>query len=342
MATAQEILTHFKSMDGKGQEELLDILQIEFERKATILDNVRSELREVANRHTCVYCGSNGVSKRGKRKGIQQFSCRSCKRWFSENTGTVLQGIHHPEKWQEYLRLMQAGGTIKGIAGKMGISIETSFRWRHKILSALSEKEVSKLGEIVECDEMEFVMNNKGAVIERPPRKRSSDAHKASHKDTTRKIQVVVAVDRNGLKYTRVVEAERINSKHIQKCIGKKLQKGSTLITDRHSAYLKYTKNLKTISHKTISSKEQLISKSKTLNIQRVNQTHKQIRGFLKRFHGGVATKYLQNYLNWYLYQKELRDHSNKIKLWAITIMTADSGLQYYQAIRKNAANIVT
>lgn len=342
MASKQELLAQFKSMDGETQEEILGLLQIEFEGKSRIIENVRKELRESTSKPKCFHCGHEKIYRRGLRKGIQQFSCDSCKCWFSETSGTVLQGIHHPEKWQEYLRLMQEGGTIKGIAKQMGISTETSFRWRHRILSALSQKEVSKLGDIVECDEMEFVMNNKGENLERPARRRSSDANKPTHKPSTRKVKVVVAVDRQGSKYTKVVETERINAKHVQTTVGKKLKKGSTLITDRHSAFVKYAKGLKTIEHKTIKASDQKRSKDREVNIQRVNQTHKQIRDFMKRFNGGVGTKYLQNYLNWYLFQNELKQHSSKIRLWVNTVLTSLSGLEFYQSIKLNVVNIGT
>lgn len=332
----------FRALDGHSQEELLGLLQVEFEGKSRVVDNVRSELREASNRPVCFHCGHEKIYKRGLRKGIRQFSCDKCKKWFSENSGTVLFGIHHPEKWQEYLRLMQEGGTIKGIAKQMSISIETSFRWRHKILAALGEKEVAKLGDIVECDEMEFVMNNKGEDLERPARRRSSDANKPSHKDTTRKVQVVVAIDRQGRKYARVVEAERINAKHVQKTVGKKLKKGSTLITDKNAAYVKYAKELKTITHKSIKAADQKRSTDKEVNIQHVNQTHKQIRDFMRKFNGGVGTKYLQNYLNWYLYQQELKENTGKLRLWIMTVLTSAQGLAFYQDIRSNVVNIVT
>lgn len=342
MSSKQSLLAQFRALDGPSQEKLLELLQVEFEGKSRVVENVRSELREAAVRPSCFHCGHSKIYKRGLRKGIRQFSCAKCKKWFSENSGTVLHGIHHTEKWQEYVRLMQAGGTIKGIAKEMGISIETSFRWRHKILSALGEKEVSKLGDIVECDEMEFIMNNKGEDLERPARKRSSDANKPSHKPTTRKVKVVVAVDRQGAKYARVVEAERINAKHVQKTVGKKLKKGSTLITDKHSAYLKYAKGLKTITHKSIKAEDQKRSTDKEVNIQRVNQTHKQIRDFMRKFNGGVGTKYLQNYLNWYLYQTELKESTGKLRMWVTTVLTSAAGLEFYKQIRSGVVNIVT
>jgi len=342
MGINQTLLAQFRALDGPSQEKLLELLQVEFEGNSRVVENVRSELRDATDRPSCFHCGHSKVFKRGLRKGVRQFSCAECKKWFSENSGTVLHGIHHPEKWQEYVRLMQEGGTIKGIARQMGISIETSFRWRHKILSALGEREVSKLGDIVECDEMEFVMNNKGEDLERPARKRSTDANKPSHKSTTRKVKVLVAVDRQGSKYARVVEAGRINAKHVQKTVGKKLKKGSTLITDKHSAFLKYAKGLKTIKHIPIKAGDQKASSDKDINIQRVNQTHKQIRDFMRKFNGGVGTKYLQNYLNWYLYQTELKQSTGKLRMWVTIVLTSTTGLEFYNQIRSGVVNIVT
>jgi transposase-like protein len=339
MSSKQELLNQFKSIDGRRQEEILGLLQIEFEGKSRLIDNERELLRQAkSSKPSCFHCGHERVFRRGLRKGVQQFSCASCKSWFSETSGTVLSGIHQPEKWQEYLRLMQEGGTINGIAKQMGISTETSFRWRHRILAALAKKEVSRLGDVVECDEMEFIMNNRGEYLESPARRRLSDANKASHKVTTHKVKVVVAVDRQGGKFARVAEAERINAKHVQQAIGKKLKKGSSLITDRHSAFVKYAKGFKTIEHKTITATQQKKSKNKEVNKQRVNQTHKQIRDFMRRFNGGVGTKYLQNYLNWYLFQNELKHYSGKIK----QVFTSFAGLEFYQAIKLNVANIET
>ena len=342
MESTQTLLEMFRNLDGRNQEELLTLLQYEVESKSQVLENVRQELREVNSQPVCIHCGHEKVYKRGFYKGIQQLSCAKCKRWFSEISGTPLKGIHKRDNWQEYIRLMQEGGTIKGIAKQMGISIETSFRWRHKILAALAEKEVQKLGEIVECDEMEFVMNNKGEVLDRPARKCASDANKPSHMETTRRVQVIVAVDREGHKVARVIEAERINSKHVQKSIGKKLNKGCTLITDKHSAYVKYTKDLKTINHKTIKASEQKKSTDKVTNIQRVNQTHKEIRDFMKKFCGGVGTKYLQNYLNWYLNQKTFKMSDKKLRLWAQTILTSAEAMVFYKAVMQNVVNIRT
>jgi len=104
-------------------------LQIEFDGKFKLKDDECELLRQAkSSKSSCFNCGHEKVFRKSWRKGVQQFSCASCKSWFFETTGTAIQGIHHPEKWQEYLRLIQEGGTIKGIAKQKGISTEISFR----------------------------------------------------------------------------------------------------------------------------------------------------------------------------------------------------------------------
>ena len=58
---------------------------------------------------------------------------------------------------------MEAGKSIKKIANELGISIQTSFNWRHKILSSLSQFSPNQLSGEIECDEMELARNNKGS-----------------------------------------------------------------------------------------------------------------------------------------------------------------------------------
>lgn len=65
---------------------------------------------------------------------------------------------------------------IKKIAKELGISIQTSFDWRHKILSSLNQFIPETLTDQVECDELELAINEKGNKdLKRKPRKRSSD-----------------------------------------------------------------------------------------------------------------------------------------------------------------------
>lgn len=336
------ILEDFQQLDGASQEVLLNELSVLVESKSMVLANVAEELKAKQPRKPCFHCKSVNIWKRGTQSGNQMYQCKDCLKWYSETTGTPLDGIHLKHRWQEYVRLMQEGKSIKRIASIMGINVKTSFDWRHKILSALAEKEPAKLGELVECDEMELALSNKGELgLERKGRKRGTDFSRSSKEEPVNTVQVITAIDRQGNRYLKAVETKRINATQVRKTIGKKLSKGATLITDKHSSYLKYTKGLKTIKHKTVKASEQKQNADKVINLQHVNNTHKQLRDFLDRFNG-VSTKYLQNYLNWFLYQKELDQTTKQMRAWFLTILTSESASSMINMLKSNAVNIKT
>jgi transposase-like protein len=53
---------------------------------------------------------------------------------------------------------MEQGMPIKKIAKALKMSIQTSFDWRHKILSSLEQFAPTELSSAVECDELELKM----------------------------------------------------------------------------------------------------------------------------------------------------------------------------------------
>lgn len=342
MKTKAMILEDFRQLDSVSQEVLLQELSVLVESKSTVLANVAQEIKAKRVRKPCFHCNSANVWKRGVQTGNQMYQCKDCRKWYSESTGTPMDGIHLKHRWQEYVRLMQEGKSIKRIAAIMGINVKTSFDWRHKILSALAEREPAKLGDIVECDEMELALSNKGdRGLERQARKRGTDFSRSSSGEPVNTVQVVTAIDRQGNRYLKAVETKRINASQVRKTVGKKLSKGATLITDQHSSYIKYTKGLKTIKHKTVKASEQKQNSDKVINLQRVNNTHKQLQDFLDRFNG-VSTKYLQNYLNWFLYQKELEQTTKQMRTWFLAILTSEAASTMIHLLKSNAVNIKT
>ncbi len=63
----------------------------------------------------------------------------------------------HPEKREmATLPAMHETGDEK-MAKEIGISIQTSFDWRHKTLRVLVSHKPEKLGALIECDEMENI-----------------------------------------------------------------------------------------------------------------------------------------------------------------------------------------
>lgn len=139
MKTSQDIKELFAKLPSGIQSRLLDELLVDHELKGKVLLEAESEVSVVRKKKPCPYCKSSNVYKRGKQNEVQMYPCRECIKWYSETTGTPLYDIKLKLKWPAYLRCMEQGMPIKKIAKEIGISIQTSFDWRHKILSSLSQ-----------------------------------------------------------------------------------------------------------------------------------------------------------------------------------------------------------
>lgn len=342
MEKADEILAEFKQLSGSVQEQILQCLRVEFEGKGKLLDVAQAELLEINKRKDCPHCASNKVHKRGMQSGVQMYKCIGCSKWFSSTTGTPLWDIKKKGKWQSYLNCMQQNMPIKKIAKEIGISIQTSFDWRHKILSVLAVHTPIALSGRVECDELELPISNKGdRNLTRQPRKRSSDFKRNLKTKEVTTVQVITAVDETNQTYFKAIETKRITAKQLSKTVGKKLAKNVTLITDKHPSYIPFAKSKPSITHKTVKANEHVDKTDKRVNLQKVNNTHKQLRQFLDKFNG-VSTKYLQNYLNWFAYGKNMEQAANQLKQWFYAIITSETAYELYKATKLNAVNLRT
>lgn len=331
----------FGQLPVYSQELVLDELLQDFEIKGSVLDLASQEIKSDRNRKPCPYCKSERVLKRGTQKLVQMYQCKSCTKWYSETTGTVLWDIKLKSKWQAYLRCMEQGMSLKSIAEELEICIQTSFNWRHKILSSLGKFTPETLSGIIESDEFEIPISEKGnKTLKRKPRKRSTDFKRNSEqKDEVTVIQVVTAIERGGQTFLKAVETKRLSAQEITKAFDGKITDGSTLITDSHPSYRFFAKENPTITHKTFIAKDHVNKEDKKIHVQTVNNTHKELKAFLKPYNG-VSSKYLQNYLNLFAYADKLRTSKHTIKQWLITALLADNAYNLYTLICKNAVNI--
>ena len=342
MNTTEEIKHRFQELPGFEQEQLLDELLKDYELRGQVLSNVTQELEKGNKRKPCPHCACEKVYKRGKQNGVQMYQCRGCSKWYSETTGTPLWDIKLKPKWQSYLRCMEQGMSIKKIAKEIGICIQTSFDWRHKILSSLSGFAPQTLSGVVECDELELALSNKGSRnLERKPRKRGTDFKRNEPSKETTVVQVVTAVQRNGEKYLRAVESKRLSSDEITKALDGKLADQTTLITDKHPSYKLFAKGNLTIKHRSVLAKEHVDKDDKSVHLQHVNNTHAQLKTFLLPFNG-VSSKYLQNYLNWFAYSDKLKGTKTTIKQWFLAILASPLAYDLFWSFKENAVIIRT
>ena len=342
MTTNKEIKELFSQLPASSQSALLDDLLQEHELQGSVLAEATDAATALRGKKPCPHCTSTSVYKRGKQNGVQCYNCRACGKWYSETTGTPLYHIHLKSNWQSYLRCMEQGMPIKAIAREIGISIQTSFDWRHKILSSLSQFVPEQLSAEIECDELELPLNNKGdRHLERPSRKRGSDFTRNQDNEEVTVVQVVTAAERKGNKYLKPVETKRLSKEQIAKALDGKIEDGATLITDKHPSYKAFAKDNPAIKHKALLAKEHVDKKDKTIHLQKVNSIHAQLRKFLMPFNG-VSSKYLQNYLNWFAYADKIRNTKTTIKQWLLTMLLSEHAYHLFNLFKSNAINIRT
>ena len=342
MISQKEVKSIFNKLPLSNQNSLLSELLLEQELQGKVLSQATQEVAEKRKKKPCPHCESTKVYKRGKQKGVQMYRCNTCDKWYSETTGTALYDIKLKSKWQSYLNCMEKGMPIKKIAKELGISIQTSFDWRHKILSSLAQFIPEQLTDEIECDELELAINEKGNKdLKRKARKRSSDFKRNQGGEVVTTIQVVTAVSRSGDKILTAVESKRLNKKEIAQVMDGRLAENSILITDKHPSYKAYAKDNPTIKHKQLLAKDHVDKNDKTLHLQKVNNVHSQLRGFLRPFNG-VSSKYLQNYLNWYAYVDHIQNSKTTLKQWFLAMLMTDQAYGLFEMFKQNAVLIRT
>jgi transposase-like protein len=340
MVIENKIKDLFSKLSSDKQSALIDDLLLSKELRHSVLDEVKDEVRKKKNRKPCPYCKSTKVYKRGKQSGTQMYQCRDCKKWYSETTGTTLFSIKHKNKWEAYIDCMERGLSLQAISKELNISHQTSFDWRHKVLTALDKYTPEKLSSEIECDELELPINQKGVQnLTRKSRKRGTDFKRNKGKSEVTVVQIVTAVEREGARLLKAVESKRLTKAEIGKVLNNKIVDQSILITDKHPSYKAYMKDHEQIKHKTLLAKDHVDKIDKSINLQKVNNVHSQLRKFLRPYNG-VSSKYVQNYLNWFAYSNEIRNTKTTIKNWLLTILLSDDTMKLYEQFKQNAVNI--
>ena len=256
--------------------------------------------------YTCPRCKSKNVIRNGKKNGKQRYFCKDCKHNFMDTSNSIAyKSKYDVSVWSNYIDCMLAGMSLRASARKCGIHFKTAFYWRHKIFNSLKENlDKITLSGIIEADETFILKSYKGNhkkskdfVMPRKSKKRGTPARKRGL--SKEQICVSCMIDRNGSMFSRIAGDGRITTNQLHNVVqGLEITPGSTLVTDKASAYVKFaeTYNLELIALK--SGYEYVRG---IYHIQHVNAFHSKLKSFLRGFNG-IATKYLQSYLNWFVW----------------------------------------
>jgi transposase-like protein len=208
-----QIVDALEELEPQQKQLLLRILEESTSDSESSASSKLSSLDEIraARFHdglSCPHCGESGsFKKNGTYRGRQRYLHKVCGHTFNDLTNTPVHRTKYPEKWASYLRAMEQGYSLRKCAKLVGISLQASFEWRHKILHALSQIKSPTLEGIVEVDETYVLYSEKGKrKLPRKARKRGGVAKKRGISAE----QVCVLVARDRMKHTVADSANEI------------------------------------------------------------------------------------------------------------------------------------
>jgi len=310
-----------------------DTIQQEIVSSLLSLSLQESEVKDIGEIRavSCPHCSDKRVRANGKLKGVQRYVCNGCKKNFSETTGKFWYNIKKKEKLNCYLHCLLSGYSIRKSAKETEISIQTSFDWRHKLLTSFSSISVEEFHGIVESDDLFFAYSEKGnRHLDRKPKRRGEKASKAGISDE--KVAVVATCDRVGNKDFKVATRGRISKEDLDNILKGKLDKADVLCSDSHRSYGAFAKD-NTIAHKKFNASKGQRTVDKVYHVQNVNNMDMRLRKFMDSFNG-VATKYLQNYLNWFLVLEKIKNSTSKVAaVTAIVFASNNVWFEYKQQL---------
>jgi transposase-like protein len=281
-----ELLTKLSELTHSQSKQLQNHLN----NKCSI-ENLEDIIGEVGS---CPHCSSKSFHKWGVRSGLQRYRCKSCHKTFNILSHTALARLRHKSVWIDYTQDLINGESLRASAAHCHVDKNTTFRWRHRMLTTPCELKAKHLHGIVEFDETYFLESEKGNHhLERKSRKRGG---KATQRGISKEQTAVLIVrDRDG--HTTDAILETSNKDTLAEIMIPLIDKDTLLCSDKKTSYTAFAKKfgyvLKTIN---VSAKQHVVNG--IYHVQNVNAYDSRLKEWMKHFHG-VATKYLESYLGW-------------------------------------------
>lgn len=296
------LLKHIDNLPHTEKERVFQWVKRYVEPSSSVSGRLINEMRETRFNEgfECPHCASEHVVRFGKYNNRQRYRCKCCNKTFTGTTNTVLYRTRKGDEWITFVDCMFKGYSLRKSAEIVGVTWVTLFYWRHKLLSALKQMDFEQFEGIVEVDETYFLYSQKGqrCISERKPRKRGG---KSKHRGISHEqVCVLVARDRTKATVSKVACMGRVVKSKVDSMIGSKLTSENVLVTDAWRAYMTYAKE-KGLEHYRIKSNDGKHVIKGLYHIQNVNGLHSRMKQWIDRFKG-VSTKYLDNYLAWFLF----------------------------------------
>lgn len=298
--------------------------------RALKLDPLLAHLREAAMPRgpACPRCGGKSAVRNGKRNGIQRYRCKPCRRCFTDLTGTVLEGLHKRHKFLHFCLCMIQGLSVRAAAREVGISKNTSFEWRHRIISVLAcADSETKLGGIIELSQKPLTISADGSRVSfgSPARMVRRDWPWLSPlypgPDYNRhKRFLLFAVDRRGRVGAEIIEPHGNNTPG--QAIRRLASKGATVCAHRPPGLwpsaLDYPEPISWVGKAGGRGlKTDLYPQNPLYHVATARSLMMAFRNWMRRFQV-VATRYLLRYVSWFWRATTLSDISPELAAKAL------------------------
>jgi len=342
METINQLLIKAKQLPADELRQL--IAELQQQQLGHSEEQMIQTMREInqADGYHCPCCGSTSYGIHDRKKKYIRLVCKSCGKKYSEHTGTVLCGLHKPELWPRFVELTIEGRSLRYIRDELNIGLQTAFNWRHKFLSALtSSEEPGQLSGIVEVDEKEFDISDKGSKkLNRKPYKRPSDRPDRMAKNE--KLIAMVTVERKSRKSSmKLVKKGRLDKQTLDKELLTRInKKKTTLCTDAHPTYYGWTGDHDIPHYWVVASKGEHTFEG-IYHVQNINSHNSRFEKWFGRFNG-VASKYLNNYLSYFSLLEKTKKHQDKFQRTLFEMLKSSNALLAYSNIDSDYREILS
>lgn len=280
-------------------DEILDVLrQFSKEELISIFNIAMDNANPSKNSEDicdCPYCSGKQVIRYGKKHGKQRFLCKDCGRTFITTTHTMMSKSHYGKDiWNEMFLDTIAGNSLSFSEERLGLSHQTAFHMRHKILIAMQDillDDPAMLGDVCELDETYVLDNYKGDEVPstcgRKPRKHGAKAQKRGISNEY--ICLCTGVQRKGKVIVEAANRAKPSAEELASVFEGHIENGTLLLTDGLRGY----NVLESLADCIVKNVENESASFYHLNT--VNSLHSYIKERYK-FYRGVATKYINRY----------------------------------------------
>jgi len=248
----------------------------------------------------CPRCNGRRVHRWGTFLGRQRYRCRSCRRTFSDLTGTPAYHAKKLALWPEYAQCLRLGLSIRRAAARTGIHPTSAFRWRHLLLSALRVCDDEETHGWTEVEHISFAHSRKGVRgLGREARQRGP---RPGYRRRGERVPVIIACDRIGAAISIVLRPGMSGmrlGRRIDELLGPRLSPNTVLVA-RHGgrgpfAVVARLRGLAFRECRRRGSKWKL----RLAHTETALDYCDRLLEWIRRFRG-VATRYLPNYLVWH------------------------------------------